>query len=193
MSEKILFVDLETTGLDVGTCEIFEIAIIEENGKEWCWSIEPSQYALDLMNSETARLTRYYERTTHPDWVWSARKDTRKELEVARQVSALLDGAHVIGICPNFDLVFLAAWLQRSQINWYYQPIDVEVLAAGFMIGRGIPITLPLDSNQLERVLGVAPPEKHELHTALGDARWNKRIWDKLWNFLLSEGSRVEL
>lgn len=44
--------------------------------------------------------------------------------------------------------------------------------------GRGEPIAPPWKSDDLGLALGVEPCPEEDRHTALGDARWVKRIYD---------------
>ena len=74
---------------------------------------------------------------------------------------------------------------------WHYRPIDIATLAAGYRYGQaasgayGGDFTFPTDypqvpyrSYELSRAVGVEPPAKAEAHTALGDARWAKAVYD---------------
>lgn len=103
-------------------------------------------------------------------------------------------GAHIVGSVPNFDTETLAAMLRRHGLcpAWHYHLIDVENLAVGFLRadarapGVIVPefvteaMTLPWKSDDLSRACGVEPPTAEERHTALGDARWAMRMYDRI-------------
>ena len=86
------------------------------------------------------------------------------------------------GICPS----------------WHYHLIDVEALAVGYLAGRGWPLdhwgdpggetarmfdprNLPWKSDDLSAALGIRITDD-DRHTALGDARWARAIYDAVMN-----------
>lgn len=112
-----------------------------------------------------------------------------------------IHGAHVYGIVPSFDTIRLESmfwqelqWNYPTQAgpNWHYQLHDVEDLAMGYLRGRVVETGLrqpdvdptrwtsamrvPYDSLALSTALGVTPPA--ESHTAMGDARWARDLYD---------------
>ncbi|OXR46633.1 hypothetical protein B7C42_01607 [Nocardia cerradoensis] len=108
-------------------------------------------------------------------------------------------GAHIVGSVPNFDTETLAAMLRRHGLcpSWHYHLIDVEVLAIGHLgaVRRLNPYpieaadvaaaefdltALPWKSDDLSRAVGVEPPGPDERHTAMGDARWAMRMYDRI-------------
>ncbi|MGV9818394.1 hypothetical protein [Nocardia xishanensis] len=119
------------------------------------------------------------------------------EGEAARLVELWTRGAHIVGAVPSFDVECLGAMLRRNGVcpSWHYHPIDVEALAVGWLHGQraariadgtGIAdeplpqIALPWRSDDLSRVCGVEPPSEEERHTAMGDARWVQRWYDRI-------------
>ena len=108
------------------------------------------------------------------------------------------DRPHVVGAVPNFDTERIAHQLGVS--GWHHHLIDVENLAVGWMAGKEFgyrqgydaasstdeviwppfrPPVLPWDSDALSAAVGV-DPERFPRHTALGDARWAKAIYDSV-------------
>lgn len=121
--------------------------------------------------------------------------------DVARRLASLLAGAHVVGAVPDFDFRFLRRFLRKHNECWtaHYHLIDIEALAVGWLAGvaarekdlqamgyetppsgrdgtLALP-PLPWKSTDLYRALGV-DPDAHEAHTALGDARLVRAVYD---------------
>jgi len=184
----LAFVDTETTGLDPFLHEAWEIAVIFRDGgldTEHTFRIKP-----DLTNADPKALevNRFHERTGAPGWQWQERRKT------AERVYGLLNGAVIIGSNPAFDAEMLTHLFGRYYDNprpWHYRAEDITTLAAGFRYGQastgalGDDFTLPGDFPQqpyssytLSRAVGVEPPAKDVAHTALGDARWAKSVYD---------------
>jgi hypothetical protein len=96
---------------------------------------------------------------------------------------------HIVGAVPNFDTERLSLLLRSYgdvEPGWHYHLIDVENLAVGWIHG-GInaaydfdPPPLPWRSDDLSRAVGVEPPGEGERHTAMGDARWAMRLYDRI-------------
>ena len=80
-------------------------------------------------------------------------------------------------------------WAAGVPVTWHYHIIDVESLAAGWLAAGTDPMeprteetgpdkcTPPWDSNELSLAVGV-DPKTFDRHTALGDARWAKAIYN---------------
>ena len=103
--------------------------------------------------------------------------------QAAQVVQLWTHGAHLVGAVPNFDAEVLAALLRDNFLTptWHYHLVDVENLAVGWLAGREPkPVLPPWKSDDLTRLLGVEPASEQERHTALGDARWAARIYDKV-------------
>lgn len=121
--------------------------------------------------------------------------------ELASVLASLLDGTHMVGSVPDFDARFLRRFLARygQCFTAHYHLIDVEALAVGYLHGvtrcavdqldamdrprdalKQLPhrvASLPWDSEALSRAVGV-DPDQFDRHTALGDARWARAIYD---------------
>jgi len=93
---------------------------------------------------------------------------------VAERLARILDGAHLVGAVPSFDAAFLEPFLRRhgQAACWHYHLVDVEAMAAG-----NAQAEPPWNSEDLSRWVGVEP-DQFDRHTALGDARWAKAIYD---------------
>lgn len=182
---RVVFLDTETTGLDPAIEEVFEIAVIDgETGSEFEFHVEPMPEVIAAMHPKAAEVNRYHERTSAPDWWWGSPHAT------ADRLAKLLVGAHIVGAVPDFDARFLTAFYQRLQYpvpRWHYHLIDIENLAYGWLLRepftaqeRNTLASLPWDSDALSQMCGVVPVPEDERHTALGDARWVARWWNRL-------------
>ncbi|MEU4578990.1 hypothetical protein [Nonomuraea sp. NPDC023979] len=124
--------------------------------------------------------------------------DYRTKQQVARDLAVLLDGAHVVGAVPDFDYRFLRRFLATHGHRWtaHYHLIDIEAMAVGWLHGKAAQLAvrepdidwrgmaaetagLPWKSTDLYRALKV-DPDRFEAHTALGDARLVKAVYDAI-------------
>lgn len=223
----LCFIDTETTGLDPARHEIWEVAcsIRPKTGDERCYVW---QLPVDLSRADTIALNigRFNERRyEHDDGEANGHNGTmaavvkRENMPAwAAEFARLTWGAHLIGCVPSFDENRLERLLRKHGAcpGWHYQPIDVETMAAGYVIGYGRGIAaaalsvtqanaladagggrvpdigqfrgaldrmeeaeLPIDSRKISLAIGV-DPDDFERHTALGDVRWARAIWDRL-------------
>ena len=204
MSTPIVFIDTETTSLRPDR-RAWDIAMIrrDEHGAE----VEAQFFVhitdLDLGNADQFSLDvgRFWER--HPDaervrdggrifydpWAvdegsaWDVPEGTVVgAADAAHIVSAFTHRAHLVGAVPNFDAEVLAALLRDNWLtpSWHYHLVDVETLAVGWLARDGRAPAPPWRSDDVAAALGVDAPGDGELHTALGDARWARRIYDRV-------------
>lgn len=179
MTQKIVFLDTETTGLDAAQHDVWEIgAILREDGAdtEHRWMLKPD---LSNADADALRVNRFYDRAAGVRW--------ESAESVAGTLAHMLNGAVVVGSNPGFDERFLRVFLRGEGHAWmaHYRPLDVITLAAGFI--RGLedhdghpdPVRLPLSAHELSRAVGVDPDE-YDRHTALGDARWVRDLYDAI-------------
>ncbi len=207
MTTPVCFVDIETTGLDPDYHEIWEVGLItpvlgqtvREDGLVG-WNEQIWQLPVDLSKADPMALNigQYHDRrlprgSLVPLDVFAAEfaRDTR--------------GLHLVGACVSFDADRLWRLLRANGEcpMWHYHLIDVEALAAGYMAGcraavaaaaihtgealwAGTPAWKategpdhcpPWRSTDLSRAVGVEPDD-FDRHTALGDARWAKAIYE---------------
>lgn len=188
LDRKIIFLDLETTSLDVAVARPWEIALIERwpNGRERRTTIIVSD--VDLQGAEDAALAiaRFEER--HLDdgrarWLteeiaalWVARRTSRA---TAQEPRPLLVGSAV----GTYDAPILAAMLARHGhvADWWHHPVDlVTWTQARESMGPFATVALTDGSHALSRMVGVEPPAAPARHTAMGDALWARDWWDAM-------------
>lgn len=205
----ILFTDTETTGLDPRTHHAWEIAVIrrEPDGHETehLWQIRPDLADADPIGMEK---NRFHQRFAVPDG-WDAAsftpdgklllKLTLPELLFDVQEVLNGDSGVMIGSNATFDDTFIKKllWANGRTANWHYRPICVATFAAGYLYGQAERMTArdcdakwyskvrerlswPWKSYQASETAGVPRPSDDAAHTALGDARWARDLWDHI-------------
>jgi hypothetical protein len=199
--QPIVFVDTETTGLSYHK-QVFDIAMIRDNPDG---TTEREQFFLPVFEvdipghefSEEAKQYNHFERYDL-DGAIDHSQSVRRIKHMFR------DRAHFVGMVPDFDANALWKLIresdgQRAGFPWYYQLIDVDMMAYGYFINNrkhyeiewdylseadrasvlrytGLT-TLPIDTNKVCEVLGVDIPSDSERHTAMGDAEWTRNIY----------------
>lgn len=166
----VAFVDTETTGLDPDRHEIWEVGLMVDD-REYQWFLpvdlgRADSFALKVGGfHERYRLDRFSTNLT----VFSAR------------FAELTRGRHLVGAVVSFDEERLRKLLRANGAcpEWHYHLIDVEALMVGYLACEGGSLSPPWKSESLSLSIGVNP-EDFDRHTALGDARWAKAIYEKV-------------
>lgn len=195
---SLAFVDTETTGLDPDLHEIWEVGLIVDRGVDNNgWEEHRWFLPVDLGRADPValRIGQFHER--YPD---TAVTGYTGLISFAAEFAELTRGAHLVGAVVSFDAERLSKLLKAngSCPEWHYHLIDVEALAVGYVEGlrrwsysegMAVPTNfpdslrhetpLPWKSEDLSRAVGVDPNE-FEKHTALGDARWAKAMYEKV-------------
>lgn len=192
MTAPVCFTDIETTGLDPDRHQIWEVALITPDGRQHVW-----QFPFDEMTADPFALNigHYWERGWAADTTEIAFTEAIYEAHTAksrrrnfpdqgravtpgtdwcRYFRDLTAGCHLAGAVVSFDEERLRRLLHRNGVlhRWHYHLVDVEALAAG-----KLGLEPPWDSEALSRAVGVEPAA-FDRHTALGDARWAKAVYD---------------
>jgi hypothetical protein len=186
---NIVFIDTETTGVHPERLP-WEIAMVrrEPDGNEFVNLLQISPINLSKADPFGLKIGKFYER--HVDFGDYNPPFTKivSENMAANIVEDFTRDAHIIGAVPNFDTETLDPMLRRHGLipAWHYHVIDVETLAIGYLMGSKKPtdfeFNFPWKSDELSRAIGVEPPSDEERHTALGDAYWAMRTYDKVMN-----------
>jgi len=203
----VVFCDGEMTGLDDTIHDMWEFAAIVQGHRdpaldgEWLWQIQvdPDRFtrhadpaALEIggfhdryicPHTEVLLLQRPESAVTLlPSLAalpvhWSRRHFASHLVWLLGRADSAAPRTHWAGVVPEMDIRFITRLIRAVvddpvEMPWHYQPVDCEAVAAGAL---GMPP--PWDSMEISRHLGVTV-FPHERHTALGDARWAKRIFD---------------
>lgn len=183
---RLCFVDTETTSLDPDRGEVYEIGLVvrdpgsSPDDLEWRWWLPVDLSRADPMSLKVGR---FFERRPSQSRTWkgalqwapdSGKVEQADPWEVAASLMELTAGAHLVGAVPSFDASFLAPLLRAHGCcpAWHYHHVCVENLIAG-----KLAIPPPWNSNELSLKVGINP-EEYERHTALGDARWARDLYD---------------
>jgi hypothetical protein len=168
----IVFIDTETTGIHPGR-KVWEVAMIrrdETGDTETEFFVE-----VDLCDADPFGLNvgRFYERHPLGRSLSGRGDDPRPPLLIpyhaAHEVARITHGAHLVGAVPNFDAETLAPLLREHKLiaAWHYHLICVEALAVGY-----------LHAKAFQRVADTGDADQFARHTALGDAKWARALWD---------------
>jgi DNA polymerase III epsilon subunit-like protein len=200
----LCFIDTETTSLRPDR-RAWEIGLIVRRiaapDHEQSWFIDTGD--LDLGNADlmSLKIGRFHERhPAHSHGGGNPKQRHGREADVLAEVEHLTRGAHLAAAVVSFDAEVLAARMRAHGIcpSWHYHLIDVEALAVGHLSAmaavcerrapseipgpeRGAELRAlaspPWKSDDLSAALGVTVSDE-DRHTALGDARWAKAIYD---------------
>jgi len=169
---KLLFVDLETTGLDLEKHEIIEVGCLVVDGKsleiigEYHAKVKPEH--IETASKAGLEVSGYSERK------W---KDARPTKEVLREVVKLAPGAMIAGWKVDFDWWFLITNFKKFRIKhkFDYHLIDLISVAYEHLRSQKKPKILSL--RNVARNLGIKVAEQH---SAMTDVKAAYKIFKKL-------------
>lgn len=175
---KLLFVDLETSGLYVDRNEILEVGCLVVDGG-----------SLEIINKYHAKVKPKHIETATEEAIkmlnYSADKwqDAREVEDVLKEVAVLAPHGMMAGWKVDFDWSFLEKGFNLFNIphTYDYHLIDVISIAYNFFRDKESPIELTLGS--VCRELGVPIHEKHSEgigHNAMDDIIATYEVFKKL-------------
>jgi hypothetical protein len=192
----VVFLDTETTGVHENR-QVWEVGMIVRPDHEDPDDQDEIHFFVEVDLSEAdpfgLRVGKFYDR--HPLGKYLSNRDSPQKMtpgdsakylmkeQAAHVVAQATHGMHVVGAVPNFDTETLAPLLRGEWLTpaWHYHLIDIEALMVGFIRGHlQQPIDLPWTSSSLSAAVGVEMPSEEDLHTAMGDARWAMRVYDRI-------------
>lgn len=193
MTQTLTWLDCETISLKPWR-RAWEIALItrhpDEPDLEWQWFIHPAD--LDWANADPVALDigRFWDRHPHgpylrdggdPDAAPSLAGVYRLAPVLEAVARETVDRALILGSNPSFDTSTLEPRMRDLGIvpGWHHHSEDVPTLAKGWLLGRGLPLPEGGKSDDYCRAVGVEP-DCYERHSALGDCRLFRDVYDVL-------------
>lgn len=169
MTPDIVFVDIETTGLDPDRHQLWELAAVHLDGRTVYgrWPVN-----LDNADGKALAMGVYYRRTaTVPDDIWIRDYPRR----VAVLLATLTSDTIIAGASPQFDVRFLGPWLKGhgTPPAWSHRLLDVCTYAAG---AWGLPAPRSLSATLAD----AAIDHDSRAHTAMYDALQARRLWTQI-------------
>ncbi len=175
---KLVFIDLETTGLDIFKHEIVEIGILVVDGR-----------TLKITNRYHARIKPKHLKTADPESLkisgysekkWEKARDIKEVLE---EVVTLASDAMVAGWKVDFDWYMLDKYLKKYNIKhtFDYHLIDVISMAYKYFYRKEKPKELSLGN--VCKILGIPIHEKHSEglgHNAMDDIIATYEVFKRL-------------
>lgn len=159
----LVFLDIETTGLDPDVHEVWEIALAFDNsGKPLSWVVE---HSLKTADPEALRLNGYWGRR---------RLLSATSADIDPSTRQALTGATIVGANPAFDTAFLRR--RWGATPWHYRLLDVEAMAVG-VLALDRPQGLAKLADRL-RADGYDIPAPD--HTAAGDVLTTRAVYRAL-------------
>lgn len=182
----VAFIDIETTGLNPQIHEIWEIGIIKVNyGKpaaagasidKWFkWQLQVQVEHLVLAESKALEINKFHERFNAEEAISPQR--------AARVLMDILEGCTLVGANPHFDATFCTNLLEEFELlpTWHHHLVDVEALAAGYLIGKGFVSPEKWSLNNFLQALEITTPVDHpERHSALFDAELAMKVFERV-------------
>lgn len=193
-ANRLVSVDIETTGLDVGYHEPWEIAVVPFDVSKQTLHYQTYVDKLDNAEAGALQVGKFYDRYSWPikalysghevhyahdmsePSIVGEGEDAQEypftvvpAYTAARNVAEALDGATLLGMSVHFDANFLDPWLRAYGFapSWSHRYLDLGSFAAGAWAA-----TIPLSSKAIsDRV------PNPDAHNAFADATWNLEVY----------------
>ena len=160
MTRKLVFLDIETTGLEASTNQITELSYAVEDGP-----INTLYFGVAKVNSYIDELTSYYARGVH-----LKPRFTMEQLDKFRAETA---GQTMVSANPKFDASFLDKY---SMYEFHHRTLDVEsyaMKALGLDFVPGMKELYDIMTGQ-----GFTVPEPD--HSSFGDVQSMRKMFNIL-------------
>lgn len=199
--DRILFIDLETTGVDADKHMITQIAAeYHVDGKkenEFFVRMKAMPQPQTAISLEALKITKQSLHETmfgkQPDQIKDEKDVALEEAEgVAKFVDWLLTldntKLYICGHNVHFDVGFIKAVLKKYRLEQWdkvvsYRMEDTCTLARTMQKAGLLPVgTVKL--GELANMLGISPPKGEHLHNAATDVRVTAKVYYKLLNTL---------
>lgn len=195
ISQPLIFVDTETTHLDLAIARPWEIAMIrrDTDGTERLLHLMIGNVRLADADPEALAVGRFDERHGPGEqpgghaWV---QEPLAAEM-VADFTAPGPDGVPValVGSNPSYDAQVLVAMLRRHgrEPAWDHHTHDLVTWTLATLAGSIVDHSpMPERSYALSEAVGAEPPGPGVRHTARGDAEWVRSWWDQLMTGVLA-------
>lgn len=171
MSDYV-FIDTETAGLNIDRHPIWEVAVIDRAGDEHVWQqqmyggVKDWRKFADPWVIENTRVGTEYDPAV-----------AMTPMQSTQRFAQLVEGARIVGANPSFDMSRLerqyrAFHQSAMDLPWHHRLVCVENLVWG-KLGRYVDGGLAACAE----AVGV-PVDRSVRHTALGDARLTKAVFE---------------
>lgn len=202
MGFPLAFLGISTTGPTAGVHSLWEVAVLVHNNPAlksglYQWQINPDlgQADADKLNQVDFDKRNLFKKVKHSrvgdgytveHGHYKAGKTTPDI--IAQELGSALNGALIVGVNPASWMPFVELFLSGYGVPalWQEHVVDSLALASGFMLGKihhtGNKLTMPneFDAAWVTELLGVVPPSEANAQTALGNARWSIRLYEKV-------------
>lgn len=175
-TRRLIFIDLETTGLDKNKHEILEIGCLLVDGEsfeiieEFSAKVKPKH--IKTANPEALKINGYTKEK------WKNAKDVKEVLE---KVASISDGAMVAGWHICFDWEFIEMYFKKLKIesSFNYHQVDVQSIAYAKLYN-----TPQVKSMRLRNVAGYFGFDMSDVHSAGEDIKITYKVFKKLMKFM---------
>lgn len=195
--DKIVSIDLETTGLRPDIHDPWEVAIVPHDHSRPSLHYHLCARNLPEADPMSLRIGGFWERYSHPQEFYIAAHEVSVEYAhdmtgetlidngdegqemvpyqagpaeaAARNIAEALDGATLLGAAVHFDASFLDPWLREhgAAPSWSHRFLELGSFCAGAW-GATKPLSTKAISDRIPN---------DAVHTALGDAKWNLEVY----------------
>lgn len=153
------FIDIETNGTDYNYHEAIEIGIVVGDEEFEC----SLPFQLSRSTPKALEVNGWGKREFAPLW---------DPMNAAVQIASITEGCHLVGQNVRFDERFVDNFLRSHGLTprWNFRLVELSSLVAGVQ-----GLMPPIKTGEIIEITGITNDASH---TALGDARWDKKVFD---------------